>query len=418
MTTQGDTVPQHSSSPEKNVLGLARFLGIAQICSYGTIYYAFPLIVLAMQQELGWSKSDVYGALTVGLLLAAALAYPVGVAIDRGFGRHVLCFCSIIAALLFIAWSTVTNLFVFYVIAAAMGALQAAILYESAFAVLARRVGPQHSRAGITTITLWAGFASTVFIPLEQFLMDGWGWRASLWVLAAVNLACAAGYWHWIRPERDAVHAAQADTKAENIARDKSIIHAALRNTVFWLLLIALTVYSMVFSIFTYHMYPMLLDKQIPVGEVVFALSIIGPAQVLGRIIISRFASRVSMRTLGSIMLSLFPFIFAAFIPDSPGFLFIAILFAIYGIVNGVFTIVRAQVVPEMLSKHAYGALNGLITIPTIVARAVGPVLAAWLWAIDQSYDIVLIAQVGAAVLLAVLFWAANITSRLHPPSL
>ena len=134
MTTQGDTVPQHSNSPAKGALGLARFLGIAQICSYGTIYYAFPLIVLAMQQELGWSKSDVYGALTVGLLLAAALAYPVGVAIDRGFGRHVLCFCSIIAALLFIAWSTVSSLFVFYVIAAAMGSLQAAILYESACA--------------------------------------------------------------------------------------------------------------------------------------------------------------------------------------------------------------------------------------------------------------------------------------------
>jgi predicted MFS family arabinose efflux permease len=371
-----------------------------------------------MQQELGWSKADVYGALTVGLLLAAGLAYPVGVAIDRGFGRHVLCFCSILAALLFVAWSYVSNLFIFYVIAAAMGSLQAAILYESAFAVLARRVGPQHSRAGITTITLWAGFASTVFIPLEQFLMDGWGWRASLWVLAGVNLVCAAGYWHWVKPELDAVHASHSVTKAENIARDKSIVHAALRNTVFWLLLIALTVYSMVFSIFTYHMYPMLLDKQIPTGEVVFALSIIGPAQVLGRIIISRFAARVSMRTLGSIMLSLFPFIFAAFIPDSPGFLLVAVVFAAYGLANGVFTIVRAQVVPEMLSKHAYGALNGLITIPTIVARAVGPVVAAWLWAIDQSYDIVLIAQVGAAVLLAVLFWAANIRSRSHPPSL
>jgi predicted MFS family arabinose efflux permease len=407
MTTQGDIAPQPTHVPAKGALGLARFLGIAQICSYGTIYYAFPLIVLAMQQELGWSKSDVYGALTVGLLLAAALAYPVGVAIDRGFGRHVLCFCSIIAALLFIAWSAVSSLFVFYVIAAAMGSLQAAILYESAFAVLARRVGPQHSRAGITTITLWAGFASTVFIPLEQFLMDTWGWRESLWVLA-----------HWVKPERDAVHASHSETKAENIARDRSIVHAALRNSVFWLLLISLTVYSMIFSIFTYHMYPMLLDKQIPTGEVVFALSIIGPAQVLGRIIISRFATRVSMRTLGSIMLSLFPFIFAAFIPDSPGFMLVAIVFAAYGLANGVFTIVRAQVVPEMLSKHAYGALNGLITIPTIVARAVGPVVAAWLWAIDQSYDIVLIAQVGAAVLLAVLFWAANITSRLRPPSL
>jgi predicted MFS family arabinose efflux permease len=248
--------------------------------------------------------------------------------------------------------------------------------------------------------------------------MDVWGWRESLWVLAAVNLACAAGYWHWVKPERDAVHASHSETKAENIARDKLIVHAALRNSVFWLLLISLTVYSMIFSIFTYHMYPMLLDKQIPTGEVVFALSIIGPAQVLGRIIISRFATRVSMRTLGSIMLSLFPFIFAAFIPDSLGFMLVAIVFAAYGLANGVFTIVRAQVVPEMLSKHAYGALNGLITIPTIVARAVGPVVAAWLWAIDQSYDIVLIAQVGAAVLLAALFWAANITSRLRPPSL
>jgi predicted MFS family arabinose efflux permease len=184
---------------------------------------------------------------------------------------------------------------------------------------------------------------------------------------------------------------------------------------VFWLLLIALTTYSMVFSVFTFHMYPMLLDKQLPTNEVVWAISIIGPAQVLGRIIISRFATRVSMRTLGSIMLSIFPFVFATFLLDSLSFQLVAALFGIYGLANGVFTIVRSQVVPEMLSAHAYGALNGLITIPTIIARAIGPVVAAWLWAIDASYDIVLVSQVGAAVLLAALFWAANLASRRKP---
>lgn len=395
--------------------GFASFLGIAQICSYGTIYYAFPLIAVAMQRELGWSKSDVYGALTIGLLLAAALAYPVGLAIDRGYGKRVMVWGSLVAAVLFIAWSFVQSLFIFYLIAAAMGSLQAAILYESAFALLARRVGPQNSRAGITTITLWAGFASTVFIPLEQFLIDGWGWRASLWVLAFVNIACAAGYWHWIKPELDAVNATHTTTKAENIARDKNIVHEALRSAVFWLLLIALTTYSIVFSVFTFHMYPMLLDKQLPTNEVVWAISIIGPAQVLGRIIISRFATRVSMRTLGSIMLSIFPFVFATFLLNSLSFQLVAALFGIYGLTNGVFTIVRAQVVPEMLSAHAYGALNGLINVPTIIARAIGPVVAAWLWAIDASYDIVFVFQVGAAVLLAALFWAANLVSRRKP---
>lgn len=395
--------------------GFASFLGIAQICSYGTIYYAFPLVIVVMQRELGWSKTDVYGALTIGLLLAAALAYPVGLAIDRGYGKRVMIWGSLTAAVLFIAWSFVQSLFIFYLIAAAMGALQAAILYESAFALLARRVGPQHSRAGITTITLWAGFASTVFIPLEQFLIDGWGWRASLWVLALVNIVCAAGYWYWIKPELDAVNSAHQGSKAENIARDKNIVNDALHSAVFWLLLVALTAYSMVFSVFTFHMYPMLLDKQLPTNEVVWAISIIGPGQVLGRIIISRFASRVSMRTLGSIMLSVFPFVFATFLLDSLSFQLVAALFGIYGLANGIFTIVRAQVVPEMLSAHAYGALNGLITVPTIIARAIGPMVAAWLWAIDASYDIVFVFQVCTAVLLAALFWAANLVSRRKP---
>lgn len=406
---------REASPSTGQVHGLAHFLGIAQICSYGTIYYAFPVIVVAMQRELSWSKSDVYGALTIGLLLAAALAYPVGLAIDRGHGKRVMVWGSLTAAVLFIAWSFVHSLFIFYLIAAAMGSLQAAILYESAFALLARRVGPQNSRAGITTITLWAGFASTVFIPLEQYLLDGWGWRASLWVLALVNIACAAGYAYWIRPELDAVNASHLGNKADNIARDKNIVHEALHSSVFWLLLIALTTYSMVFSVFTFHMYPMLLDKQLPTNEVVWAISIIGPAQVLGRIIISRFATRLSMRTLGSIMLSIFPFVFATFLLDSLSFQLVAALFGIYGLANGVFTIVRSQVVPEMLSAHAYGALNGLITVPTIIARAIGPVVAAWLWAIDQSYNIVLVAQVGAAVLLTLLFWAANLASRKKP---
>jgi predicted MFS family arabinose efflux permease len=403
--------PSQPASPR----ALTHFLGISQICTWGAFYYSFPLIAVVMQAELGWTKSDLYGALTVGLLFSACLTYPVGLAIDRGYGRHVMTLASLGTAFLMVAWSFVHSLTLFYLVASVLGALQAAILYEPAFAVLARRVGSLNSRKGITHITLWAGFASTIFIPIEQLLIDGWGWRESLWVLAGVYLACAAGFWFYIRPELDVVHTSHSTARAENKARDRGIVKQALLGPTFWLLLIALTIYAAMMSTFTFHMYPMLQEKGISTLEVVQVIAVIGPAQVLGRILISLFASSVSMRALGAILVGLFPIPFAMLMTDSKSVWLLAGIFGAYGLTNGIFTIVRSQVVPEMLSQHAYGALNGLLTIPVTIARAMGPVIAAWLWAIGNNYQTVYEAIVWSSLLLAVTFWAANWASQRYP---
>lgn len=403
---------QLANSHHDNPKALTHFLGISQICTWGAFYYAFPLIAVVMQSELGWSKSDLYGALTVGLLISACLTYPVGLAIDRGYGRHVMMLASLGTAVLMIAWSFVHDLTTFYVVASLLGALQAAILYEPAFAILARRVGPLNSRKGITYITLWGGFASTVFIPIEQMLLNHWGWRESLWVLAGVYLVCAAGFWYFIRPQLDVVHSTHSEVRAEHKARDHEIVKHALRGPTFWLLLVALTIYASMMSTFTFHMYPMLQEKGISTLEVVQVISTIGPAQVLGRVLISLFAPKISMRVMGSILVGLFPIPFAMLMTDSQNIWLLAGIFTAYGLTNGIFTIVRSQVVPEMLSQHAYGALNGLLTIPVTIARAMGPVVAAWLWTIGHHYQSVYEAILWASLLLALTFWAANWASQ------
>jgi predicted MFS family arabinose efflux permease len=88
-----------------------------------------------------------------------------------------------------------------------MGCLQAATFYEPAFAVIARRVGSGNARRGITALTLWGGFASTVFIPLIQFLIDHVGWRDTLMVLGAINIiVCGGLYFLAIDPTKDRPH--------------------------------------------------------------------------------------------------------------------------------------------------------------------------------------------------------------------
>ena len=394
-------------------LWMANILGAGQVCSWGSLYYSFPLLAQAMGAELHWSKSEIFLGATISMLVTAVFTYPVGLAIDRGYGRWMMSGASLLAALMLWWWSSVSYLLSFYLLSAVIGALQAGCLYEPAFAVMARRVGAANSRARITTITLWGGFASTAFIPLEQYLLDTVGWRQSLLVLALINLCWAAIYFLCIQPKYDLEHTNVAQTREDNKARDHAVVKAALKNSIFWLLLLALTLYSIMFSVFIFHAYPILQEKGLSTADVVNALIVLGPAQVLGRILIAYFAPRAPMRLLGSVVACVFPFVFGILASiELPAFWFVALLIGGYGLANGIFTIVRSLVVPEMLSRHAYGALNGLLTIPTMVARAVGPVAAAGLWMLGESYQIVLMAVCGTAILFALAFWAASWVSR------
>ena len=71
---------------------------------------------------------------------------------------------------------------------ALIGVSMAGVLYEPAFAVITATFGVD-ARRGITAMTLVGGFASTVFMPVTQWLITAWGWRQALLVLGGLNLA-------------------------------------------------------------------------------------------------------------------------------------------------------------------------------------------------------------------------------------
>lgn len=374
-------------------------LGLGQICSWGALYYSFPLIAEAMGRELGWSKTELYGAATLGLLLAAALAYPVGKAIDRGHGRAIMSFGSLAAGAFFLAWSQIDALWAFFVIAAALGALQAAVLYEPAFAVIARRAGGG-ARGAITALTLWGGFASTVFIPLVQTLLDRFDWRGALIGLGLINLVCALLYWLVIGQTR-------GDRTVQSAAPARMPLEHARRSPVFWALALAFTAHAGAFTAFTFHLYALLLERGFTAQEVVIVMAVIGPAQVAGRIAMTLFARGASVRRIGSFVVLGFPIAFATFAFAPPSLLVAALVAGLYGASNGVLTIVRGLAVPEMISPENYGAINGAMNAPATIAKALAPLGAAAFWQMGHSYETPVLVMVAGALLLVAGFWCA-----------
>jgi MFS family permease len=75
-------------------------LAVAQVISWGTLYYTFSLFVVPMQETLGWSRPLLNGALSLGLLATGAVAFPVGAWIDRHGGRTVMTLGSLLGGLL------------------------------------------------------------------------------------------------------------------------------------------------------------------------------------------------------------------------------------------------------------------------------------------------------------------------------
>jgi hypothetical protein len=65
-------------------------MAIAQVISWGTLYYSFSLFVVPMQEGLGWSRPLLNGALSLGLLSTGVVAFPVGVWIGPPRRRGVL----------------------------------------------------------------------------------------------------------------------------------------------------------------------------------------------------------------------------------------------------------------------------------------------------------------------------------------
>lgn len=382
-------------------------LGIGQIASWGSLYYSFPLIATAMEHDLGWDKTLIYGSATLGALLSALLAIPVGQAIDRGHGRLVMACSSVAAGLLLILWALTDNIVLFYLGSAGVGALQSAVLYEPAFAVIARRSGPSAARSGITALTLWGGFASTVFVPIVQILLDHFGWRGTLEVLAAVNiLLCASLYLSVIDPNADAPRA-----KPTAGVAPKAHLRDALRNPVFWWLAVSFTCYTASFSALLLHFYPMLLERGFSEYDVVAAMTIIGPAQVAGRIVIMSFGKQASGRRIGSIIAIGFPVAMGIFAWAPAEFAFVAAAALVYGAANGIMTIVRGIIIPELINKEAYGAINGALVVPMTISRALAPLGAAALWSATGNYSSTMMVVFVLSVIMVVTFWMAASSS-------
>jgi MFS family permease len=305
-------------------------------------------------------------------------------------------------------WSQVTELWQLYAIGIGIGVVSAMMLYESAFAVVARMFGADYRKA-IIVITLFGGLASTVFVPLTQFLVSSLGWRHALTALAVIQLPFCAGIPFVLLRGRETL---DRGTSATRGATTTTSIRAALSHPVFWLLALSFVSYAFLFTSLVFNLVPMLREKGYTTTEAVTAYAFIGPFQLAGRMAILTLERFISV-TVAGLIGTLFPVLAMVVMMTLQAHSPLVLLFAIaFGTGMGIKTIVQATAAPEFLGRAGYGALQGALMVPVYLAQALSPFLAAGIWQLREQYDLLQFVLLLTAGVSAAAFMLA---ARLRP---
>lgn len=376
-------------------------LAFGQIISWAVLYYGFSSLVLPMMRDLGWPKATLMGAFTLGLLVLGLANYAVGAAIDHGQGRRVMTIGSLLGAAACALWAVVSSPWMLYLAMAVAGVAMAMTLYEPAFNILTKRY-PTRYREGITALTLVAGFASTLSFPLAAVLLEALGWRDTLWVLAAVLGLVVAPVHAWVLRGPSVVAAPrQHDEQAD------ATLHMALRRPAFWQLTVAFTFYAFAAAALWAHVMPAFEAKGMDQAQALVVVVWIGPAQVAGRFVYAWLGRNVPLHRLGVWLMAGLPVSLALFALSNS--LAPLLLFALlFGVVNGLLTIVRGGLVPAYFGRSHIGRIGGAMSAVALVARAAAPLATAGLLLLLPGYTEVMLLLAAMSVAAALAFGLAR----------
>ncbi|WFS23896.1 arsenite efflux MFS transporter ArsK [Rhizobium rhododendri] len=368
--------------PVAAILGL----GVTQIVGYGTLYYSFGILAPDMARDLGASVEWMFGALSAALLIGGFVAPWLGGWIDRFGAGRIMAIGSLIAALALAACALAPNRFAFAVILVFIEAAANFVQYGAAFALLVQ-INPKVAQRSITTLTLIAGFASTIFWPTTTALHAHLPWREVYVVFSLLNLAICLPIHAWLALSTAKVRRNGAATAPAPV---EGALAEGQRRVGFALMVVGFAFLSLVSSAILVHMVPLMASLGLGTMAALVG-TVFGPAQVASRVINMVFGRNLHplrLAALSGLLVSVAIVVLDATAPSTSGAIAFAVLF---GFGNGIFSIAAGTLPLYLFGSEGYGRLQGKLMSARLIVGATAPFAFA-----------VSLASAGAAISLGV----------------
>lgn len=380
-----------ASGPRRRVLAT---LCVTVTIGYGVLYYAFTVLGPSISDSTGWSFAAVSAAFSVGSVVGGLCGVPVGRILQRHGPHTVMTLGSLLGAAAVATVALAPTYPIFLAGWVMAGLASTGLFYPPAFATLTRWYGAHRVQA-ITTLTLAAGFASTIFAPLTSALEGAVGWRHTYLLLGVVLLATLPAH---------ALALRHPWTSAARLAGHRSVAdRAILTSRPFVLLTAAGTLTALAMYASLVNLVPLLTSRGLSTSLAAWALGVGGAGQVAGRLAYPALSRRVPPAVRAAVVIGLLAATLAALaVVPGPASLLVAIAI-LSGAARGLFTLVGATLVTDHWGPERYAAISGVYNAPVSMAAALAPALGAGLATAFGGYGALFLGLAGLAVLASLL---------------
>lgn len=340
-------------------------LALTEIVSWGILYYAFGVLVPPMQAELGWSQGLLGGAFSLALFVSALLAVPVAGWLERHGPRGIMTLGSCAGVGLVWAWSHVDDPLLFYALFLALGFPLASTLYEAAFAALVGFLGSgRRTDVSLLVLTIVAGLASTVFVPLTQALLALHDWRATLRILALVLAVLTIPVHALLLPRAPGAREVEGTSP---VAASTPLDARRLRWTA-----LAFALATIAGTSLGVYLVPILQEQGMSGAFAAFAAGLIGIGQVVGRVGFTWLRPRHALAA-WSLVLFAPPALGLLVLALGPGPALTAVAVFAFSMAAGGQTLARAAWTLELFPVADFARANGVIGRWSLFGRAGAP---------------------------------------------
>lgn len=339
--------------------------------SYGTLSYAQPLLAVAAEHERGWSRTQTGLAFTLALLVTAFIAPAVGRALDARGDWVLVGGGAVLGGLAFGLLASTSSSLPFVTGWLLAGVAMALTFYEAAFTVLGQQVGGAARTRATLTITLVAGLASTIFVPLTTALLGMSGLSGTLLGLAALLWVVGLLAWRVLPSMKGATPGAPRAAFSPDPA--------------FARLTLAFTLARIVTVGVGLQLAPLLLAAGYAPGLAAVLTGLLGLAALPGRVLFVPLLSR-----LGALPLTLLLFaglgVGALLLHFPESLVLTAAGTLTFGLASAALTLARAELLARRYGALTFGAANGQMARPVNLAQACTPLLMGWLYTVSGGY--------------------------------
>ena len=364
--------------------------GAGVLVSFGSLLvYTFGIFLKPVTEEFGWSRQSASLAFGIAAMMLAACSPALGYLLDRVGARRVILPCMAVFGCAFASLALLTHqiwhLYVIFAILGAVGNGAAHLAYTRAVSSWFDR------RRGMALAIVMTGGAvgAIVLPPAAQALVEGLGWRGAFATLGAVVLAIGLPVGAALVREKPGFERNRGGAAAG------ASVQQATRTRAFWILVAVLFMFSIGQNGALTHLSALLTDRGVSSGNAAIAVSLMGAASLLGRLVTGWLLDRFFAPRLAFGLLTL----------AAAG---IFILSTAHSLVTGSLAAIligagmggEANITPYILSRYfglrSFSTLYGFTWTAYAIAGAIGPVLMGRAFDTTASYQ-------GLAVKLSVL---------------